>query len=197
MFEKFLKRSSWTDIIISLVFVLLGILLVVYSIVSMSIIALSFRFVVPFFKENLPHFWAALLGAVFIIVAFLKLVDYFTSEPKEDYLLTMALIGIIIGVIVLLCPNIISNIFSVFLGVWIILEGLKDFQTTLVWKDIKSGYWTITLICSMLIIIAGIAVLVNTTLALKTIGIAIIVYAVLDIVARCIFMKKIKDYMRD
>ena len=175
MFEKFLKRSSWTDIIISL---LLGILLVARPNEMMSVITV-------------------LLGAVFIIVAFLKLVDYFTSEPKEDYLLTMALIGIIIGVIVLLCPNIISNIFSVFLGVWIILEGLKDFQTTLVWKDIKSGYWTITLICSMLIIIAGIAVLVNTTLALKTIGIAIIVYAVLDIVARCIFMKKIKDYMRD
>lgn len=178
MFEKFLKRSSWTDIIISLVFVLLGILLVARPNEMMSVITV-------------------LLGAVFIIVAFLKLVDYFTSEPKEDYLLTMALIGIIIGVIVLLCPNIISNIFSVFLGVWIILEGLKDFQTTLVWKDIKSGYWTITLICSMLIIIAGIAVLINTTLALKTIGIAIIVYAVLDIVARCIFMKKIKDYMRD
>lgn len=35
---------------------------VVYSIVSISIIALSFRFVVPFFKENLPHFWASLLG---------------------------------------------------------------------------------------------------------------------------------------
>lgn len=29
---------------------------------------LSFRFVVPFFKENLPHFWASLLGAVFIIL---------------------------------------------------------------------------------------------------------------------------------
>lgn len=27
-----------------------------------------FSFVVPFFKENLPHFWASLLGAVFIIL---------------------------------------------------------------------------------------------------------------------------------
>ena len=41
---------------------------VVYSIVSISIIALSFRFVVPFFKENLPHFWASLLGGCFIIL---------------------------------------------------------------------------------------------------------------------------------
>lgn len=41
---------------------------VVYSIVSISIIGLSFRFVIPFFKENLSHFWASLLGAVFIIL---------------------------------------------------------------------------------------------------------------------------------
>ena len=64
MFEKFLKRSSWTDIIISLVFVLLGILLVARPNEMMSVITV-------------------LLGAVFIIVAFLKLVDYFTSEPKR------------------------------------------------------------------------------------------------------------------
>ncbi|GCB35163.1 cation:proton antiporter [Bacteroides faecalis] len=41
---------------------------VVYSIVSISVIALSFRFVIPLFKENLPPFWASLLGTVFIIL---------------------------------------------------------------------------------------------------------------------------------
>lgn len=41
---------------------------VVYSIVSISVITLSFRFVVPLFKNSLPHFWASLLGAVFIIL---------------------------------------------------------------------------------------------------------------------------------
>ncbi|WP_420187177.1 cation:proton antiporter [Bacteroides pyogenes] len=41
---------------------------VVYSIVSISIITLSFRFVIPLFKNSLPHFWASLLGAFFIIL---------------------------------------------------------------------------------------------------------------------------------
>ena len=40
----------------------------VYSIVSISVVALSFRFVVPFFQANLPSFWASLLGAVFTIL---------------------------------------------------------------------------------------------------------------------------------
>ncbi len=178
MFEKFLKRSNWTDVMVSIVFALLGILLIAKPTEMMSVISI-------------------LLGAIFVIMGFLKLVDYFTAEPKEDYLLTMSLIYIIVGAIVLLRPNIISNLFGIVLGVWIIASGLKDFQTTLVWKDIKSGYWTMALICSMLIIIAGIAILVNSTFALRTVGIFIMAYAILDIVARIIFMKKIKDFVKE
>ena len=56
-------ENLWKKLILAMVRIT-----VVYSIVSISIVALSFRFVVPFFKENLPHFWASLLGAVFIIL---------------------------------------------------------------------------------------------------------------------------------
>lgn len=41
---------------------------VVYSVVSLAIILLSFRWVVPFFKHLLPDFWASLISAIFIIV---------------------------------------------------------------------------------------------------------------------------------
>lgn len=43
-------------------------IVVVYSIVSISVIALSFRLVIPFFRENLPDFWGSLLGAAFTIL---------------------------------------------------------------------------------------------------------------------------------
>lgn len=178
MFEKFLKRSNWTDITIAIVFAFLGILLIAKPDEMMSVISI-------------------LLGAVFVIMGFLRLVDYFTSPEKEDYLLTIALIFMIIGAIILFRPNIISNLFSIVVGLWIIISGLKDFQTTLVWKDIKSGYWTVTLLCSMLMIIAGIVILVSSTLALRIVGIIITAYAILDIVTRFIFMKKIKDYVND
>ena len=83
MFEKFLKRSSWVDMVVSMVFVLFGLLLIVKPLEMMSVISI-------------------LLGAVFIIIGFLKIVDYFTSKDKEDYLLTMALISVIFGVIVII-----------------------------------------------------------------------------------------------
>lgn len=72
--QRFLKRytsgsqtvnseSLWRKLLLALARIL-----VVYSIVSISVIMLSFRFVVPFFKEHLPGVWGALAGAMFTIL---------------------------------------------------------------------------------------------------------------------------------
>ena len=44
-------------------------------------------------------------------------------------------------------------------------------------------------------IIAGIVILVSTTLAFRIVGIVILIYAILDIIARTIFIKKVQDYL--
>jgi uncharacterized membrane protein HdeD (DUF308 family) len=176
MFERFLKRASWADLLISVVFIIFGALLIAKPTEIMSMISI-------------------LLGMIFVIMGFLKLMDYFTSKDKEDYLLTMALIAVVFGVVILFCSDLISAIFRIILGVWIIGSGIMNFQTSLAWKQVKSGYWTTTVICAMLMIIAGIVILVSNTLAVQMVGTIIIIYAVLDLVTRGIFIKKVKNYL--
>ena len=176
MFEKFLKRSNWTDIVISVLFAISGVLLIAKPAEIVSVISI-------------------LLGLVLFIMGFLKIVDYYTSKDKEDYLLTMALVSVVLGVIVLFCSDIIGRIFGILLGIWIIASGIRNFQTTLVWKDFKSTLCTLALVFSLLMIIAGIVILVSSTLALRIMGIIILVYAILDIISRMIFIKEIKDYL--
>ena len=176
MFEKFLKRTNWTDIVISILFVILGVLLIVKPFEMISVISI-------------------LLGTILFMMGFLKLVDYFTSKDKEDYLLTFALVSAVLGVIVLFCSDVITGLFRIILGIWIIASGIKNFQTSLAWKEVKSKLWTITVLCSLLMIISGIVILVSTTLAFRIVGIVIVIYAVLDIIARSIFIKKIQDYL--
>lgn len=55
--------SLWKKLIVALVRIT-----VVYSIVSVAIIALAFQFVVPFLQNSLPGFWGSLLAAVVIIL---------------------------------------------------------------------------------------------------------------------------------
>lgn len=177
MFEKFLKRSSWTDIVISLIFVLFGALLIAKPSETLGAISI-------------------ILGVVFIAMGVLKLVEYYTSETKEDYLLTMALITVILGVVILFASDAILSLFRIILGIWIIVAGIMDLQTILAWKQVKSPYWTVTLILAILMILSGLIILINQNILITTMGIMIIIYAILDIIDRIIFMKKIDDYIK-
>ena len=56
-------ESLWKKLILALLRIT-----VVYSIVSVAVIAIAFRFLVPFFKESLPGVWGPLLSALVIIL---------------------------------------------------------------------------------------------------------------------------------
>ena len=67
MFEKFLKRTNWTDIVISVIFAILGILFIAKPSVMVSAIS-------------------TLLGGILFIIGILKLIDYFTSKDNSAIL---------------------------------------------------------------------------------------------------------------
>ena len=177
MVEKFLKRSNWTDIVISIIFVLFGVLLIAKPEETVGAISI-------------------ILGILFIAMGVLKLVEYYTSDTKEDWLLTIALITVIVGIIILFASDAILSVFRVILGLWIIATGIMDLQTTLIWKEVKSPYWTVAVLLSMLMILAGIVILINQNIVFTTMGVIIVVYGILDIIDRIIFMKKINDYIK-
>ena len=177
MIEKFLRRSSWTDIVISLIFVIFGALLIAKPDETVGAISI-------------------ILGILFIAMGVLKLVEYYTADIKEDWLLTVALITVILGVVILFASNAILSVFRVIVGIWIIATGIMDLQTTLVWKEVKSPYWTAAVALSMAMMLAGIIILVNQNILFTTMGIIIVIYGILDIVDRFIFMKKINNYMK-
>lgn len=177
MYERFLKRSSWTDIVISIIFVLFGALLIAKPNETVGAIAI-------------------ILGIVFMAMGVLKLVEYYTSDNKDDWLLTIALITVILGVIIFFASDTIVSLFRLIVGIWIIATGIMDLQTTLVWKEVKSPYWTIAVLLSILMMLAGIIILVNENIVITTMGIIIVIYGVLDIIDRFIFMKKINNYIK-
>ena len=58
MLEKFLKRSGWTDIIVSLLFILFGVMLISRP-------------------ESIISMISILLGTICVIIGVLKLIDYY------------------------------------------------------------------------------------------------------------------------
>ena len=105
-------------------------------------------------------------------------------------MLTVALVAVIFGVVILFASDAVLTFFRVILGVWIIVTGVMDLQTILIWKQVRSPYWTVALLLAIFMILSGIIILVNQ-------GIVLTVLGGLIIIDRLIFMKKINDYMKD
>ena len=178
MFEKFLKRSSWVDIIISIIFVLFGVLLISKPEETVGAISI-------------------IVGILFIAMGVLKIVEYFTTDDKRDYLLTIAIIAVIFGVVMLFASDTMMSIARIILGVWIIAAGIMDFQTALAWKEVKSVYWTLSVILALLMMVLGIIIIATQGAVITIVGIATIVYGIFDIVVRLIFMKKFDNFKKE
>lgn len=174
--EKFLKRSGWTDIVIALIFILFGIMLITKPEAIVSMIAI-------------------LLGGICIVIGLLRLIDFFYLKKQDNYLLAIAIVMIVTGIIVMFCTDIILSVFRIIIAIWIIYSGIMNLQTAIVWKDFKSRLWLFTLILSIVMIIGGIYVLVNTGAIIQTIGVVILAYGIIDIIENVIFIKKIDNYL--
>lgn len=176
MWKKFLKKSGWTDLIISLIFIIFGIILIVRPEAVMSIISI-------------------LLGGIFIVMGFLRIIDYFSGNREDSYLCARAAVLIIIGIVIMFCADIILSAFRILIAIWIIYSGIMNLQTTIIWKEYKSKLWLTTLILALFMIIAGIYILVNNGAILQTVGIIIATYGFMDIIENIIFIKKVDNYL--
>lgn len=176
MWKEFLKRSGWTDLIISLIFILFGIMLMARPETIMAIIS-------------------NVLGLIFIVMGILKIIQYYSTGKINKYLIPMSTILIIAGIVVMFCTEIILLLFRILIAIWIIYTGIMNFHTSIVWKEYKSKLWVTTLILSFVMILAGIYVLVNSGAIIQTIGIILVLYGIVDIIENIIFIKKVDNYL--
>ena len=164
--EKFLKKSSSTDCIISAIFILFGIMLISRPDTIMSAVSI-------------------LLGTICILIGILKGINYYSSGKDNNYLLAFAIILVILGIVVMFCGDIIFSLFRLIIAIWIIYSGLRDLYTVIVWKDYKSRLWLLTLILCIAMILGGIYILANSASMMQIIGGIIIAYIV--------FIKKLNN----
>ncbi len=176
MWKKFLKKSGWTDIIVSLIFIVFGIMLISRPEAIVSVISI-------------------LLGAIFIVMGVLKIIDYYSNGKQDNYLIAIATVLILVGIIIMFCADIILSVFRILIAVWIIYSGIMNLQTAIVWKDYKSRLWLVTLLLAIVTIVVGVYILINTGAILQTIGVAILIYGLVDIIESFIFIKKVDNYL--
>lgn len=139
------KQFSKSYILISALYVVLGIVLLAWPTTSVKMICYGLGFVM------------VVLGITYGII-------YFTKDNLAGFLQMDLVIGIIclaFGVFILLNPTFLSTVLPFAMGIILLLGAVVKVQSSFNMKRLKFEKWYLVLICALVIIALGIVLLCN------------------------------------
>lgn len=169
--EKFMKSLIRGNYITSAILIVLGLLLTIRS--DDTIVAISY-----------------LIGGSIIIIGVLALIKFVKNLGKSfdnSFEIIYGIITIVFGILILSNPKMVATIIPFVIGGWIVIKSSFKIAYAIELKNRGSLYWKSALITSIINALVGILIVFNpfktSVIVFKIIGIAILVYAVLDIVS--------------
>lgn len=175
--EKFLKKAGWTSVVTSLIFGIIG-LVMIYN------------------PETTMKFISTILGVFFILVGIIKVINYIISKGNSTLFtndIAWGLIAIVIGLVTMVYSSTIESIFRIMIGVWIIYSGFTRFGLSFRLKNVNDRLWALVLTLAVLMIVGGFYVTFYPGALIVTLGVIILIYAIMDLIESFIFMKNMED----
>lgn len=179
--DKFIKKVGLTSILTSIVFALIGLIMIGYPTTTMKFIS-------------------TIIGIFFIVVGVIKLINYFVGKGNDSTLFTndiaWGFIAIILGFVTIVYSSAIESILRIMIGIWIIYSGFMRFTVAFKLKEtINKKLWAFILILAVAMIIGGIYVTFYPGALVVTLGVIILVYAIMDLIESFIFMRNMKNML--
>ena len=175
--QKLLKKSGTISIVESLIFAILGIILIVKPDTTVKVISY-------------------ILGAGLIIIGAYKIIEYIREKGKRDlynYQLIYGVMAIVIGLIAIIYSSTIGTIFRIIIGIWILYSAVVRASSALKLRTTNSKIWIYTLIIAIAMFICGLYIVLNEGTIIVTIGVLMVIYAVMDIIENLIFIRHLDD----
>lgn len=175
-FFKNFKKAEWFNLIISIIFIVIGIILVKNP-------------------EEVLKIVSYIAGFSFLIIGIIKIIKYLKDKTNSNELyadIVFGLIAIVTGLIVMFCTSAIETVFRIIIGVWIIFTGCTRFELVKKLKEANLKEWILSLILAVLMIICGVYMIFTPGTVIAVIGAVIIIYAVINFIQSIMFMKNSK-----
>lgn len=173
------------------------------SIIS-SVLLFLFGLVLAVNAEGFIKSITVAIGVVLLLIGVFPVIDYF--RYRKDGLgasveLISGIFSIVCGLMLLINEDLLMILIPVFIGVWMIINGINKIQVSFEIKDLGEKSWVITFIYSILIMVLGGYFIVNpisgATTVTSFIGIILCIYAVLDIIDCVIIKVKVKSFKKE
>ena len=177
--ENFLKKAGWTSILTSIILAILGLIII-------------------FNPDTTMQFISTILGIIFIVIGIIKIANYFISRGNSTLFandISWGLVAVILGLVTIVYSSTIESIFRIMIGIWIIYSGFTRFSLSFKLKEVNDKVWAFMLVLAVLMVIGGLYVTFYPGALIVTLGVIILIYAVMDLIEGFIFMKNMKNLL--
>lgn len=175
--EKILKKSGWISIAGSIIFGMIGAILI-------------------WKPEGTIKWISYLLGTIFILAGIYKIIGYANSKGKYDlynYGMIYGMMAIVIGIVTIAYSSTIASILRIIIGVWIVYSSFIRISSALKLRAAQVKAWTYCLGLAIIMLIGGLYIIIHAGTIIMTIGIIMVIYAIMDVIEDIIFMKNVKE----
>ena len=174
-----LNKYLNSGIILTIVFLLVGGILIVKPDISFNIISY-------------------LIGASLIVSGiYLFIIDSKTNNIFINVFL-YAILLTLIGILIILNPITLKVILPIFLGLWFLISGIFKIRLDIYMKD--ESYFILSLITNIITVICGVILLINPVESVSAItislGIIIVVSSISSLIDIIIFKKNINSVVK-
>ena len=176
--KEIFKRTTNSIIASAILSALVGIIMIIFPNMSIKTISMISAIYI-------------ILHGVILIVLDIKASRYYI--PFDGML--PGILSIILGIILLVKPNILSTLFTIAIGVWIILSSINSLKMAISLRG-EDVPWVLLLLFGIIDLIIGIIVVFNPFTAsislMIFIGIMLIVHSIIDIIDMIIIKRDAK-----
>ena len=174
--KEMIKRTAVVSIITSLIFAVLGIVMIANPEAAIEIVA-------------------AVLGITVIVIGAEKIISYFVMKGNLDffnYELIYGIVAILFGILIITHSNTFASIVRIIIVILIAYAGLMKINISFKLKSANISAWAIVLILSIISLLAGILVMFSNTSSIVILtAVVMIIYAIADIIDEIIFINNV------
>ena len=177
--KELFKRTTTSIILSSIVAFIIGLIMAVAPGISLQTIGI------------IAGIYIIAHGVVLITLAFAA-----NNFYVPFYGVMSGILSIILGIVLVAMPNVLSTVFAIALGIWIILSSVNIISISITVKETLSN-WYLLLLLGIVDLLAGIIILFNpfaTSISVVVLGgIVIMVHSVVNVIDMIIIKKNVKE----
>lgn len=181
-----LKEVKWSNILISIIYIVIGILLIAFPKVSGDVIT-------------------SIIGIGFLALGAVAVVNYFLIPVKDAFYrndFVYGVIAIVFGLIIITKQNLIADLIPVILGLVITASGVRKVQQAIVAKRINYSQSAFYFVMGIISIILGVVIMfwlsgqTAKNIVFIVIGAGLVYDGVSDLIATLFLANKFSNFMK-